>query len=645
MSAYKSFPFGQPLSPFRGNGEMLSPRFRIPSGTSGPNGGIGVLGWNFSGAGFFGQYTGKSNQNLVPVGNICGSEVYRKFDAYATYGHHVGTVGYSGYHAAGSVRWDSHQTRDYVFDSAPNRVGVVATGYSTGGLTGNATSATHADIWDTDEDGQPIKVGQVDLSLPVNLSYLDGHLGDWMSRSLEYRQGAYAFAGSHYAAATNATRSETVSGSGARVSGIHLRYGADISADIHPWWDENEVTVYGYAQPFAAKVAIVRRQNAPVVWNTQAGQYISADGAGIYRQGAISEELKGAISSKKWRDSHGTYDRSSSSALASVGHDSSGYDLSKILPPYASDENVTALATFLSADGGAYRITVEARWHLPDDAGTLGTQTLTRELSLGSPVTLSHTTFSPPADSYDRSLSVTQVEEKNAAGEYTVLTAAASWQPLVSIGPDLGARVLAVTKVRHGYRWGHREWGVGTAFPATYDDADDIPYYRTLQSIVALTASSSASAVPSGLPPGYTYLTCGSSITGTYDLDVEQSHDPDTGLLQPEIVNTWAAVLNGRDWTPEKYTAVTLPASVSDIDTATLKTRNFTSALWSSNCFLTYDAPNPNGKIIDETTITLVIPNTTTADEIDWGAEVRVTNDVAGTTVFFEHFAYVPGES
>ena len=153
--------------------------------------------------------------------------------------------------------------------------------------------------------------------------------------------------------------------------------------------------------------------------------------------------------------------------------------------------------------------------------------------------------------------------------------------------------------------------------------------------------------------PVYRHIYCGSPVSGVFLLDVEQSYDPATGLLLPDKINAWKAEVNGKAWTPEDYRDYLVDDNelvLADEETSTRRSKDFTGT-WSANCRLSFDMPDPTGKIIDVHEVDLTIPNASTTtgsgDEaetvITRSNEQVVTNSMPGTGIFAQRIIYLPG--
>jgi hypothetical protein len=160
--------------------------------------------------------------------------------------------------------------------------------------------------------------------------------------------------------------------------------------------------------------------------------------------------------------------------------------------------NRSSQATFISADGLSYRLTITANRTYNEDGEWFdgpAEATSTVIVTPADPGKFSFSEYLPDADTWR----VSKVE-RVSGGTYEEISLPAGYADakpsLVNPLPLPGVLVLLVMKTRIGYRWG---WPALDGSPDV-SDHDAKPYYRTRRLEVNLNASSSTTPAPAPTP-------------------------------------------------------------------------------------------------------------------------------------------------
>jgi hypothetical protein len=197
----------------------------------------------------------------------------------------------------------------------------------------------------------------------------------------------------------------------------------------------------------------------------------------VYRSGKQGEQLLDPITTRKWRDDYGTYNRYDEDAFAAMGW--SSVEVSDSLLPVAAELtwNRTSQVGFVGVDGVTfYRLTLSIGRMAGGEFEEMESEVLTLV-----PGELTDYLFEGPVEDATM-VRVTRLEGRAGLdGPYEEIELT---DTTIRAQPLPGCRVLSVTRVREGVRWGH--------FPLIAEsgvtDYENATRYRTKRTIRELKA-------------------------------------------------------------------------------------------------------------------------------------------------------------
>ena len=612
MNKFNPFPLYNPFAPaymqspiLSGSPSVVLPGTLVANPKSVPSG--------RSSAGFSGR------PFIYQNASFCGSETYLSSSTKVAANPAVW----------GSTDFEENMTMDYALEDSPPRVYIKVTGDVNGEPGGLATSATQKTYEGTNLSGNRVTLGSQTKSSPVTVSYLGGKVDSYLAKPKEsFRDKVNG--GGIAAAGTSASGS----GYGANVFGVKIRERGYLGTDRDATVDGKKVVlVQGYKKPFKAEVSLVTRANAPRVRDLQTGT--TSSGLGVFTKGVSRWLLGGRIGVKKWRDALGTYARGGTSTFIDMGY-ARGFD--RIIPQNPSGYyDVTGMASFLSADGGEYRIKVEAgRLDSGGRVEFVSKKSHTINVPADGSGTLFYGAYAKWMEGVN-SVRITRVQVKKENGGYETIEipfgGKDAYGTLVSDSPYSGVRVLAVVQRREGQRWGHLGYNY-----QDHEDKDKESRYATLSRSISMDASSKSY-------PGSNGTTCGSSITGSFRLTASHNYDTKTGAPLPKKGSVSASC--GGDFSPENYLDYFnldwIGSSFSDSSVVS----DFEDDPWTTHCTVSMDEPMPNGKIVSSGKTSLIVPNTQSKNEdgstvTDYGPEYNVPRASSGKATFPQQVVFLP---
>jgi len=466
---FKPLPYGLDLKvPFASAGNLTSPRWTLPGTITAVAQPVKITR-GFQGRFFMLQFILKVDEMSNPESNICGTRTYQ--NRYT----HIDRD-----ESDDSPAFDETLVVDYVFNTTPENysVNLVTTGRGPGvgyPSVRGGEAPDRAAFYKSSDEGSFTNIGRVALSGEVAFDYLDGKLALWMGGSREFRQATQF---GYFWGVEGASRSESDHGYYSYVSGMQISAKANLQPDTKV---DDKVTVYGYDAAFVGRVALVKRKNGPFVrdfnyglTDPQGERWMLKD---VYRSGQEGVELFNPIQTRKWRDGIGTYDRRSDDALADVGYQRNGPEHTGLLPyepSYGTDR--TARIGFLGRDGvTTYRVTMQVG-HRPSASFV---SLASYQLILPPTEMVDHTFATYIKDATEVVLTKLEARIGETAPFLEVPVEGAFGQ-----SPAESTRVLVVTKVRLGTRWGHYRLD----YLSSGGDLENQDYYRTKRTFRELKA-------------------------------------------------------------------------------------------------------------------------------------------------------------
>ena len=133
--------------------------------------------------------------------------------------------------------------------------------------------------------------------------------------------------------------------------------------------------------------------------------------------------------------------------------------------------------------------------------------------------------------------------------------------------------------------------------------------------------TSAGRAKKSTKAPLFVFREFGDPVSGTFKLTKAESFDLKTAKKLPVKIETWKAILNGSDWTPElgvdyadRYYNELIEQEVNATTRGYSLDPDGTAVPHSDNCEIRYDTPDRTGRELKRETVVLTVPNTLESD-------------------------------
>lgn len=408
---------------------------------------------DFRGSDFRAQYGAKTDYDESIITNLCGTDTYRESSSDFTWKGSVGLPAFAG---------SSRSEIRYVFDTEadPPELRLEESTLSTGDpLPGlpfvyskidSVNSGSHA----VDVAGNKSRIGRFRLSALVTIAWLGQMLDQWLQQTPAFIDAT----GTPIDYDGSVVRSESDGGAQAVIRGGQVR----VSAPIASPYDSGEI-YQGFVGSYRAELRFDLRRNSPWVRDNEDSENSAADNA-AYRSGSRTYTLEAEITGARFRDHYGIFDE----RTTAWEDQDLGWRVDHRPGAYVNADGeaelyaVAGVIQLLSADGAAYRVTMESG-HLnygDDPPSWVVDDTEVAEFSLGSPGLIRikarpddalHVTDDPEYP--DLLLRVAKIE-RQISGGYEDLAVWPVAQGMVGLAPGPGVRILAVGKRRNGTRWG-----------------------------------------------------------------------------------------------------------------------------------------------------------------------------------------------